>query len=55
MQLGIKRPKIAIGSWSSRRLHLGVAHHGTVTSWQAPQREVTERSIQNGAAKKKRR
>ena len=51
MQLGIKRPKIAIGSWSSRRLHLGVAHHGTATSWQAPQKEVTERS----AKKKKRR
>jgi len=43
MQLGIKRPKIAIGSWSSRRLRLGVAHHGTATSWQAPQKEVSER------------
>jgi hypothetical protein len=55
MQLGIKRPKISIGSWSSRRLHLGVAHHGTATSWQAPQKEVTERSIKNGPTKKKRR
>jgi hypothetical protein len=44
MQLGIKRPKMSIGSWSSRRLHLGVSHHGTVSSWQAPQREVAERT-----------
>jgi len=42
MQLGSKRPKIGI-SWSSRRIRLGVAHHGTATSWTAPQKEVAER------------
>jgi hypothetical protein len=51
MQLGIKRPKISIGSWSSRRLSLGVSHHGTATAWQAPQKEVTERA-QKGKKKR---
>ena len=39
MQLGIKRPKIGI-SWSSRRLRLGVAHHGAPSAWSAPAKEV---------------
>ena len=42
MQLATKRPKIGV-SWSSRRLRLGVAHHTTASSWQAPQKEVAER------------
>jgi hypothetical protein len=32
MQLGTKRPKI---SWSSRRIRLGVAHHGAPSAWSA--------------------
>jgi hypothetical protein len=39
MHLGIKRPKIGI-SWSSRRLRLGVAHHGAPSAWTAPTKEV---------------
>jgi hypothetical protein len=42
MQLGTKRPKIGI-SWSSRRIRLGVAHHGAPSAWTAPQKEVAER------------
>jgi hypothetical protein len=37
MHLGSKRPKI---SWSSRRLRLGVAHHGAPSSWTAPTKET---------------
>jgi len=33
MVLGKPRPKI---SWSSRRIRLGVAHHGTPSSWTPP-------------------
>jgi hypothetical protein len=42
MQLGMKRPKIGI-SWSSRRIRLGVAHHGAPSAWTAPAKEVSER------------
>ena len=35
MHLGAKRPKIAL-SWSSRRIRLGVAHHGAPSAWTAP-------------------
>jgi hypothetical protein len=38
MHLGIKRPKI---SWSSRRIRLGVAHHGAPSSWTAPAKDTT--------------
>ncbi|MFT3694716.1 MAG: hypothetical protein QM831_16320 [Kofleriaceae bacterium] len=51
MQLGIKRPKIGV-SWSSRRIKLGVAHHGTASSWTPPEKAVTER---NEKPNKKRR
>ena len=50
MHLTTKRPKIGI-SWSSRRIRLGVAHHGAPSSWTAPVKEVTERK----PAKSKRR
>jgi hypothetical protein len=41
MHLGSKRPKI---SWSSRRIRLGVAHHGAPSSWVAPVKaDVPER------------
>jgi hypothetical protein len=33
MVLGKPRPKI---SWSSRRIRLGVSHHGTPSSWTPP-------------------
>jgi hypothetical protein len=36
MVLGKNRPKI---SWSSRRIRLGVAHHGAPSSWMAPAKE----------------
>jgi hypothetical protein len=51
MQLGTKRPKIGI-SWSSRRIRLGVAHHGAPSAWTAPAKEVSERKASAG---KKRR
>jgi hypothetical protein len=42
MHLPTKRPKIGI-SWSSRRIRLGVAHHGAPSAWTAPPKEVSER------------
>ncbi len=39
MHLGSKRPKI---SWSSRRIRLGVAHHGAPSAWTAPAKDVTQ-------------
>jgi hypothetical protein len=38
MVLGKPRPKI---SWSSRRIRLGVAHHGTPSSWTPPTKDHT--------------
>ena len=49
MHLGSKRPKI---SWSSRRIRLGVAHHGAPSSWTAPTKDVATDRKQQG---KKRR
>jgi len=50
MHLGSKRPKI---SWSSRRIRLGVAHHGAPSAWTAPPKDVAaDRKHQNS---KKRR
>ncbi|HEY0251170.1 MAG TPA: hypothetical protein VGC41_06565 [Kofleriaceae bacterium] len=46
MQLGIKRPKIGV-SWSSRRIKLGVAHHGLASEWTPPAKVVTERKQPN--------
>jgi hypothetical protein len=40
MVLGKPRPKI---SWSSRRIRLGVAHHGAPSSWVAPSKDRTEK------------
>jgi hypothetical protein len=37
MHLGIKRPKI---SWTSRRIRLGVAHHGAPSAWTAPAKDT---------------
>jgi hypothetical protein len=36
MALGKVRPKI---SWSSRRIRLGVAHHGAPSAWTAPTKD----------------
>jgi hypothetical protein len=36
MVVGKPRPKI---SWSSRRIRLGVAHHGTPSSWTPPSKD----------------
>ena len=49
MQLGTKRPKI---SWSSRRIRLGVAHHGTPSAWTAVSKDTATERKQPG---KKRR
>jgi hypothetical protein len=38
MLLGIKRPKV---SWSSRRIRLGVAHHGAPSAWTAPAKDTS--------------
>ena len=40
MVLGKPRPKI---SWSSRRIRLGVAHHGAPSSWIAPSKDRTQK------------
>jgi hypothetical protein len=46
MHLGMKRPKI---SWTSRRIRLGVAHHGAPSAWTAPAKDTTpvDRKPQN--------
>jgi hypothetical protein len=42
MVLGKTRPKI---SWSSRRIRLGVSHHGAPSTWIAPAKDrTTERT-----------
>jgi hypothetical protein len=38
MAFGKPRPKI---SWSSRRIRLGVAHHGAPSTWIAPVKDRT--------------
>jgi hypothetical protein len=44
MLLGKARPKLAL-SFSTRRIRLGVAHHGAPSAWAAPTKDVpTERS-----------
>lgn len=35
MHLGKARPKLAL-SFSTRRIRLGVAHHGAPSAWAAP-------------------
>jgi hypothetical protein len=42
MHLGKALPKLSLSS-STRRLRLGVANHGTPSSWIAPSKEVSER------------
>jgi hypothetical protein len=49
MHLAIKRPKV---SWTSRRLRLGVAHHGAPSAWSAP---VKDGSSERKQPNKKRR
>lgn len=39
MQLGKARPKLAL-SFSTRRIRLGVAHHGTPSAWAAPTKDL---------------
>jgi hypothetical protein len=39
MHLGIKRPKV---SWSSRRIRLGVAHHGAPSASITPVKDVAQ-------------
>jgi len=48
MVLGKTRPKI---SWSSRRIRLGVAHHGAPSTWIAP---VKDRAAERTKPGKKR-
>jgi hypothetical protein len=44
MLLGKSRPKLAL-SFTTRRLRLGVAHHGVPSAWSAPTKDVpAERS-----------
>jgi hypothetical protein len=50
MHLGSKRPKI---SWSSRRIRLGVAHHGAPSSWTAPAKEVAPERKHHNAKKRR--
>jgi hypothetical protein len=51
MLLGKSRPKLAL-SFTTRRIRLGVAHHGAPSAWAAPAKpEPTERTKQ----KKRRR
>jgi hypothetical protein len=39
MHLGSKHPKI---SWTSRRIRLGVAHHGAPSAWTAPTKDTAQ-------------
>ncbi len=39
MLLGKARPKLAL-SFSTRRIRLGIAHHGTPSGWVAPVKDV---------------
>ncbi len=39
MYLGKARPKLAM-SFSTRRIRLGVAHHGAPSAWSAPTKDV---------------
>jgi len=50
MHLGSKRPKI---SWSSRRIRLGVAHHGAPSGWVAPTKDVTPNPKHQNAKKRR--
>jgi hypothetical protein len=44
MHLGKARPKLAL-SCSTRRIRLGVAHHGAPSAWAAPTKDIpTERT-----------
>jgi hypothetical protein len=38
MQLGKARPKLAL-SFNTRRIRLGVAHHGAPSAWSAPAKD----------------
>jgi len=48
MVLGKPRPKI---SWSSRRIRLGVSHHGAASNWTPP---VKDPQAERGKPKKPR-
>jgi len=52
MHLGIKRPKI---SWTSRRIRLGVAHHGAPSAWTAPTKDTAPAPVDRKQQNKKRR
>jgi hypothetical protein len=54
MTLGKARPKLLM-SWSSRKLRLGVSHHGTASSWTAPTKDAAPAENRGGKAQKKRR
>jgi hypothetical protein len=51
MHLG-KRPKLSL-SMASRRIRLGVAHHGAPSAWTAPTKDVS--SFEQRKSPKKRR
>lgn len=40
MHLGNKLPKI--GSWTSRKFRLGVAHNGAPSAWIAPTKDTAQ-------------
>jgi hypothetical protein len=52
MQLGKARPKLAL-SFSTRRIRLGIAHHGAPSAWSAPVKDVA--AEQSEPRKKRRR
>jgi hypothetical protein len=52
MHLGKRGPKIAIGSWSSRRIRFGIAHHGAPSAWTAPAKDT---AVEHRKHHKKRR
>jgi hypothetical protein len=41
MHLGKARPQLSL-SCSTRRIRLGVAHHGAPSSWTAPRKDVAD-------------
>jgi hypothetical protein len=55
MTLGKARPKLSM-SWSSRRMRLGVAHHGAPSGWLAPAKDSAPvATVDRGAQRGKKR
>ena len=54
MLLGKVRPKLAL-SFTTRRLRLGIAHHGAPSAWSAPTTDTAAAPAERSKPHKKRR